>query len=150
MADKVSKVWHAAANATNWTESTICKAKDLFYLAGLDKCIEKDDSVAVKIHCGEYNRTHCLRPEFVRAIVEEVKACGGRPFVTDTTTLTYHLYNNRCTGQMLVEGANRHGLNWASLQAPFIVADGFWRRRPEDRASRGKHPEGNLHRPRNI
>ena len=95
MAQKASKVWFAAAGATNWTESTICKAKDLFYAAGLDKCIAKDDSVAVKVHSGEYNRTACLRPEFVAAIVEEVKACGGRPFVTDTTTLTYHLFNNR-------------------------------------------------------
>jgi hypothetical protein len=122
---KASKVWYAAANATNWTESTICKAKDLFYLAGLDKCIEKDDSVAIKIHQGEYNRSHCLRPEFVAAIVEEVKACGGKPFVTDTTTLTYHLFNNRCTGQLAMEGANRHGLNEASLQAPYVIADGF-------------------------
>jgi uncharacterized Fe-S center protein len=140
MPEKVSKVWHAAANATNWTESTICKAKDLFYMAGLDKCIAKDDSVAVKVHCGEWNRTACLRPEFVAAIVEEVKACGGRPFVTDTTTLTYHLYNNRCTGQMLMEGANRHGLNWASLQAPFVVADGFF---GEDDL-RIELPEGNI------
>ena len=139
-AKKAAKVWFAAAGATNWTESTICKAKDLFYAAGLDKCIEKNDSVAVKIHCGEYNRTSCLRPEFVAAIVEEVKACGGRPFVTDTTTLTYHLYNNRCTGQMELEGANRHGLNWASLQAPFIISDGFY---GEDDL-RVELPEGNI------
>jgi hypothetical protein len=135
-----SKVWFAAAGATNWTESTIAKAKDLFYAAGLNKCIAKDDSVAIKIHCGEYNRTACLRPEFVAAIVEEVKACGGRPFVTDSTTLTYHLFNNRCTGQMEVEGANRHGLNWASLQAPFIVHDGFF---GEDDL-RIDIPEGNI------
>lgn len=125
MADKVSKVWYAAAGATNWTESTICKAKDLFYMAGLDKCIDKDDSVAIKIHTGEWNRTACLRPEFVAAIVEEVKAVGGVPFVTDTTTLTYHLYNSRSTGQLITESGNRHGLNAASTMAPFIVADGF-------------------------
>lgn len=135
-----SKVWFAASGATNWTESTICKAKDLFYLAGLDKCIEKGDTVAVKIHQGEYNRTHCLRPEFVAAIVEEVKACGGRPFVTDTTTLTYHLFNNRCTGQLALEGANRHGFNFASLQAPYIIADGF---SGEDDL-RVELPEGNI------
>lgn len=137
---KASKVWFVGANATNWTESTICKAKELFYLAGLDKCIEKDDSVAIKIHQGEWNRTHCLRPEFVAAIVEEVKACGGKPFVTDTTTLTYQLYNNRCTGQLAMEGANRHGHNPASLQAPFIIADGF---SGEDDL-RVELPEGNI------
>ena len=135
-----SKVWFSPAGATNWTESTICKAKDLFYAAGLDKCIEKDDSVAIKIHVGEYNRTSCLRPEFVSAIVEEVKACGGRPFVADTTTLTYHLYNNRCTAQMELEGANRHGFNWASFQAPMIICDGFY---GEDDL-RVELPEGNI------
>jgi hypothetical protein len=31
MSQKAAKVWFAAAGATNWTESTICKAKDLFY-----------------------------------------------------------------------------------------------------------------------
>lgn len=135
-----SKVWFSPAGATNWTESTICKAKDLFYQAGLDKCIEKDDSVAIKIHVGEYNRTSCLRPEFINAIVEEVKACGGRPFVADTTTLTYHLYNNRCTAQMELEGANRHGFNWASFQAPMIICDGFY---GEDDL-RVELPEGNI------
>jgi hypothetical protein len=135
-----SKVWFAAAGATNWTESTICKAKDLFYAAGLNKCIAKDDAVAIKVHCGEWNRTACLRPEFVAAIVEEVKACGGRPFVTDSTTLTYHLFNNRCTGQMELEGANRHGLNLASLGAPFIIHDGFF---GEDDL-RIDIPEGNI------
>ncbi|MBC8176190.1 MAG: DUF362 domain-containing protein [Deltaproteobacteria bacterium] len=135
-----SKVWYSPAGATNWTESMICKAKDLFYAAGLDKCIEKDDSVAIKIHVGDYNRTACLRPEFVAAIVEEVKACGGRPFVTDTTTLTYHLYNNRCNAQMELEGANRHGFNWASFQAPMVIADGFF---GEDDL-RVELPEGNI------
>ena len=109
-------------------------------MAELDKCIEKGDSVAIKVHCGEWNRTHCLRPEFVAAIVEEVKALGGLPFVTDTTTLTYHLFNSRCTGQMLMEGANRHGLNYSSLQAPFVVADGFF---GEDDL-RVELPEGNI------
>ncbi|MDP6360428.1 MAG: hypothetical protein QF473_35275 [Planctomycetota bacterium] len=72
-----AKVWFSDANATIWTESLVCKAKDLFYEAGLNECIEEGDSVAVKVHVGEWNGTRHLRPALVGAIVEEVKACGG-------------------------------------------------------------------------
>ena len=60
----------AEANATNWTESMICKTKDLFYEAKLNECIKKGDEVAIKIHYGEYNRTAILRPEYIAASVE--------------------------------------------------------------------------------
>ncbi|MCK7503596.1 MAG: hypothetical protein MZV70_05445 [Desulfobacterales bacterium] len=43
-------VWFAEANATNWTESMICKTKDLFYEAKLNQCFEKGDEVAIKIY----------------------------------------------------------------------------------------------------
>jgi uncharacterized Fe-S center protein len=124
MAEK-AKVWFADASATNWTESLVCKAKDLFYEAKLNECIEKGDSVAIKIHIGEWNRTRCLRPELVAAIVEEVKACGGQPFVVDTTTLTYHAYNSRCTGALELENAARHGFTEASMGCPVVIGDGF-------------------------
>jgi len=120
-----AKVWWADASAGAWTESLVCKAKDLFYEAGLNECISKGDSVAVKIHIGEWNRTRCLRPELVAAIVEEVKACGGRPFVCDTTTVVYHAYNSRCNGQLKLENAARHGFVEGALGCPFVIADGF-------------------------
>ena len=46
----------------------------------------------------------------VAAIVEEVKACGGNPFVCDTTTVTYHLFNSRCTGALIQENAVLFGI----------------------------------------
>ena len=49
----------------------------------------------------------------------------GKPFVTDTTTLTYHLYNSRFDEINIRKCAYRHGFNPNSLGAPFIVADGF-------------------------
>ena len=54
MAEK-AKVWYSPGGATVWPEAIVCKAKDLFYEAGLDKIIEPGDSVAIKIHCGEWN-----------------------------------------------------------------------------------------------
>ncbi len=135
-----SKVWYTGAGATNWTESLIARAKDLFYEAKLNGCIEKGDRVAIKIHTGEYNRTSCLRPEFVAAIVEEVKACGGQPFVTDTTTLTYHAFNNRYNGTQQLAGAYRHGFTPDALGCPMIIADG-WSGSDDVRV---EIPEGNI------
>ena len=39
--DGPAPVWFSEANATNWTESMICKTKDLFYEAKLNECIAK-------------------------------------------------------------------------------------------------------------
>ncbi len=121
----MSKVYLSPAGGTNWAESLIAKAKELFYIAELDKCIKPGDSVAVKIHVGEWNRTSCLRPEYVAAIVEEVKKCGGKPFVTDSTTLTYHLFNSRFDEVSILKTAYRHGFNPNSMGCPVIPADGF-------------------------
>lgn len=120
-----SKVYFTPAGATNWAESLIAKAKEMFYVAELDKCIKPGDTVAVKIHVGEWNRTACLRPEYVAAIVEEVKKCGGKPFVTDTTTLTYHAFNSRFDEIHILKSAYRHGFNPNSLGCPVIPADGY-------------------------
>jgi len=65
-----SKVYFAANGATNWAESKVAKAQELFYLAGFDKKIAVGDDVAIKIHFGEWNRSACLRPEDVACIVE--------------------------------------------------------------------------------
>ncbi len=120
-----SKVYFAAAGATNWAESRVAKAKELFYIAGFDESIKPGDSVAIKIHFGEWNRNACLRPEDVACIVEEVKKCGGVPFVCDTTTLSYHLFSSRFEETGVLKSANRHGFNANSLGCPVIVADGF-------------------------
>ncbi len=120
-----SKVWFSDANAAHWGESLVCKAKDLFYMAGLNECITPGDSVAIKIHVGEYNRTRCLRPELVAAIVEEVKAVGGKPFVCDTTTLPYVAWNSRINAALELETAYRHGFTPDALGCPLVIADGF-------------------------
>ena len=100
--------------------------------------------MAIKIHAGEYNRTACLRSEFVTAIVEEVKACGGRPFVADTTTLTYHLYNNPLYGS---DGPRGRQPPWLELGQPgcaFYHCRWILRgRRSSHRTARRQYPERN-------
>lgn len=123
--DGPAKVWFSEANATNWTESMICKTKDLFYESKLNECFQKGDEVAIKIHYGEYNRTAILRPEYIAAIVEEVKACGGHPYVVNDTTLSYHTYNSMAISQYQMEGAIRHGYTDATFGCPVLIADGY-------------------------
>jgi len=120
-----SKVYFAANGATNWAESKVAKAQELFYLAGFDKKIAVGDDVAIKIHFGEWNRSACLRPEDVACIVEEVKKCGGKPFVCDSTTLTYHLFNSRFDELHAMQSCYRHGFNPNSLGCPVILIDGW-------------------------
>jgi uncharacterized Fe-S center protein len=120
-----SKLYFAANGATNWAESRVAKAKELFYLAGFDKKIKPGDDVAIKIHFGEWNRNACLRPEDVACIVEEVKKCGGKPFVCDSTTLTYHLFSSRYDELHAMKSCYRHGFNPNSLGCPVILIDGW-------------------------
>ncbi|MCW4038191.1 MAG: DUF362 domain-containing protein, partial [Candidatus Bathyarchaeota archaeon] len=79
----VSKVYHFGPRGR---VSDVIKGQRLFEVAGLNECFDKGDSVAIKIHCGEWDNTGYLRPCIVAGIVETVKEYGGDPFVCDTTT----------------------------------------------------------------
>ena len=137
---KKSKVYFSGTGATNWAESKAARAKELFYMAEIDKCIKPGDDVAIKIHFGEWNRNACLRPEDVACIVEEVKKCGGKPFVCDSTTLTYHLFNSRFDELHALKTCYRHGFNPNSVGCPVILIDG-WIGHDDVRV---EIPEGNI------
>ncbi len=84
--------------------------------------VEKGDIVAVKIHPGEYGNTTHIRPVIARTVVDLVINAGGIPFVTDTTTLYRGMKLNAAE---LITGAAMNGFTHASMNAPFIVADGL-------------------------
>ncbi len=84
--------------------------------------VRKGDIVAVKIHPGEYGNTTHVRPVIVRTVVDLVLEAGGIPFVTDTTTLYRGMKLNAAE---LIKGAAMNGFTHASMNAPFIVADGL-------------------------
>jgi uncharacterized Fe-S center protein len=102
--------------------SDVVKGQRLFEEAGLSACFSKGDSVAIKIHCGEWNNTAYLRPSIVAGIVEMVKEAGGDPFVCDTTTC-YMV--SRGTGADLLQTAARNGFTEQTLGCPFVGADGL-------------------------
>jgi hypothetical protein len=83
--------------------------------------ISAGDSVAVKLHMGEYGGSAYLRPPIVRRVCDLIKEAGGKPFVTDTTTL-YPM--GRFTASQYLATAAHNGFTEESLGAPVVIADG--------------------------
>jgi len=83
--------------------------------------ISGGDSVAVKLHMGEYGGSTYLRPPIVRRVCDLIKEAGGKPFVTDTTTL-YPM--GRFTASRYLATAARNGFTEESLGAHVVIADG--------------------------
>lgn len=103
-----------------WGEGAnmMTKAGHLYEQAGLFDMVEPGDKVAVKLHVGELGNPNYVRPFFLKQIVDEIKARGGKPFLTDTCTY-YPLKRNNAVDHMETAVANGFGF------APFIVADGL-------------------------
>jgi uncharacterized Fe-S center protein len=83
--------------------------------------VSAGDSVAVKVHMGEYGGSAYLRPPIVRRVCDLIKEAGGRPFVTDTTTL-YPM--GRFTASKYLATAARNGFTEESVGTPVVIADG--------------------------
>jgi len=93
--------------------------KTLF--ARVADAVSTGDSVAVKVHMGEYGGSAYLQPPIVRRVCDLVKKAGGKPFVTDTTTL-YPV--GRFTASQYLATAARNGFTKESMGAPVVIADG--------------------------
>jgi len=77
---------------------------------------------AIKLHFGERANDSQIRPEFVKQFVEQVKASGGKPFVTDANTLYSGSRHNSCDH---LATALEHGLDCVALGALLIISDGL-------------------------
>ena len=63
------------------------KLKRLIKAAGMTSIDLDGKFVAIKMHFGELGNLSFLRPNYARAVVDLVKQCGGKPFLTDCNTL---------------------------------------------------------------
>jgi len=97
------------------------KVDSLLDAINLNTFIKKDDVVAVKTHFGEEGSVRYIRPTYVRKVVDAVIDAGGKPFVTDTTTL---YPGQRFTAVAHLKTAARNGFTGESMNAPIIIADG--------------------------
>jgi len=98
------------------------KIEMLLNKAGIEEKIKKNDITAVKIHFGEMGNHSFIRPVFVKKIIEYVKKIGGKPFLTDTTTL---YTGSRTDAVSHIETAIKNGFAYSVVNAPIIIADGL-------------------------
>ncbi|MEG2139627.1 MAG: DUF362 domain-containing protein [Bilophila sp.] len=117
-----SKVYFANIRTRKHSDSKIAKIARLCEAVGLSDIVHKDDLTAIKLHFGEYGNDTYLNPTFARAVVDKVMAAGGKPFLTDTTTL-YSGSRSNALDHLLT--AYAHGFSFATVNAPIIIADGL-------------------------
>lgn len=87
-----------------------------------DTHIAEGDLAAVKVHFGEQGVTGFLRPLWVKPVIDFILEAGGRPFLTDASTL-YVGQRGEAVSHALC--AARHGWDPLILNAPTVIADGL-------------------------
>ena len=103
-------------------ENLFSKIGKLMHNCGVGERIAPDDLVAVKVHFGERGNHAFVRPIFVRRVVEEIKSCGGKPFLTDSSTL---YPGERKEAVSALVNAVENGFAYAVVGAPLIMSDGL-------------------------
>ena len=96
--------------------------KELMEVMEFRRTVSKDDLTAVKLHFGERGNDTYLRPIFVRALADEIKKCGGKPFLCDSNTL-YAGSRKNSVDHLLT--AIENGFGFEVTGAPLIIADGL-------------------------
>jgi uncharacterized Fe-S center protein len=90
--------------------------------ADLKGKIREKDLVAIKLHFGEKGNTAYVRPIFLRRVVDRVKQCKGKPFLTDTNTL---YTGARSEAVSHLNTAVENGFAESVINAPILIADGL-------------------------
>ncbi|MGI6075936.1 MAG: DUF362 domain-containing protein [Pyramidobacter sp.] len=96
--------------------------KKLIEAAEFRKTVAKGALTAVKLHFGEKGNDTYMRPIFVRAVVDEIKRCGGKPFLVDSNTL--YMGSRKNAVDHLVT-AIENGFGYEVTGAPLVIADGL-------------------------
>ncbi len=118
----MSEVYFADLRADRASRNMPNKIQKLFRKADLGSAFAPGDLVAVKTHFGEEGLTSYLRPELVSRVVDMVSKAGGRPFLTDCSTLYKGMRTNAVDHLLL---AARHGFTYPVVNAPVVIADGL-------------------------
>ena len=98
------------------------KLAKLLDKSGFTDKIKSGDVVAVKMHFGEPGNVRYIRPIFPVLLVDFIKQCGGKPFVTDSTVL-YKSERNNYFGYL--EVARRNGFTNEVLGCPLLISGGL-------------------------
>ncbi len=117
-----AKVFFAGLRARDPGQNTITKINRLFEAAGFRSLIQPGDLTAIKLHFGEWGNDSYINPVYVRQVVDRVRDCGGRPFLTDSNTL-YRGARSNAVDHLTI--AIEHGFAFAVAGAPLTIADGL-------------------------
>lgn len=116
-----AKVWFADLRSGT-RENLFDKLARLVNEAGLATVISPGALTAVKLHFGEKGGHAYIRPVFVRTIVEQIKALGGKPFLTDSNTL---YPGQRKEAVSALTCGIENGFAYAVVGAPLVMSDGL-------------------------
>lgn len=105
-----------------WKENLLQKLGRLLARAGMAETLRQRDLVAVKLHFGETGNAAFIRPVYLRRIVEEIRAAGGEPFLTDANTL---YAGTRGDAVSHLRTAITNGFAYPVVEAPLVIADGL-------------------------
>ena len=94
----------------------------LIRAAGMERLDFENKFVAIKIHFGEPGNLAYLRPNYAKALAEEIKRLGGKPFLTDCNTL---YVGRRKDGLEHIEAAYENGYSPFQTGCQVIIADGI-------------------------
>jgi len=117
-----SKVYFAGFEAEETEESICDKTRRLFRKAGLRSVVKRGAVAAVKTHFGEEGNVSYVPPAFVKVVVDEVRAAGGRPCLVETSTLYGGQRHNALDHFNL---AVEHGFGPEAMGCPLMFLDGL-------------------------
>ncbi len=115
MADVYFKAHNPLVNRVEMVKEAIDRS-------GILSAVHKGDMVAVKLHIGEIGNPYHVDPLITRTVVQCIRARGGDPFITDTTSYYVYMRHNALDFHRT---ATAHGFVPEAVGAPFIVADGL-------------------------
>ena len=98
------------------------KLSRLVRAAGMEQIDFQHKLVAIKMHFGEPGNLAFLRPNYAKAVADEVKRLGGVPFLTDCNTL----YPGRRKNALEhLDAAYENGFTPLSTGCQVIIGDGL-------------------------
>jgi len=108
--------------SAGWKKNVAAKVSELLGLLEPADLFKPKDLIAVKMHFGEAGNTAHIRPQFVRKVVDGLKALQTKPFLTDTNTL-YVGSRTEAWSHMIT--AFENGFTREVTGAPVVIADGL-------------------------
>ena len=120
MSDKAN-VYFADFRAT-YSENLLQKLQRLIKTAGMGELPFDGNYTAIKIHFGEPGNLSYLRPNYAKAVVDFIKARGGKAFLTDSNTL---YVGERKNALDHIDTAYANGFTPLSTGCHVLIADGL-------------------------